>query len=134
MENNNFDLKFLDLPNSSILQITTKWKDGFNKLFESEPKLVVWTDTSIAYPISIHGRKYGIILNAKLETKSDYINEYSAWLFGNFGYSIKRAAIRGANAVYFAAVQGLVDTTISSFAVDKNGNGFYFVGEEKKDP
>jgi hypothetical protein len=131
MEDNNFDLKFLDLPNSSILQVTTKWKDGFNKLFESNPKLVVWTDTSITYPISIHGEKYGNILGAKLDTKFDYINSYSAWLFRNFGYTIKRAAIRGTNALYFAAVPGLVSTTISSFPIAENEGGFYFIGEEK---
>ena len=131
IEDHNFDLKFLDLPNSSILQVTTKWKNGFNKLFESNPKLVVWTDTSITYPISIHGEKYGNILNTKLETKFDYINAYSAWLFRNFGYTIKRAAIRGTNAVYFAAVPGLVSTTISSFPIATNADGFYFIGEEK---
>ena len=52
---NDCDLKFLDLPSSSILKITREWKDCFLPLFENDPKLVVWTDTSITYHISIHG-------------------------------------------------------------------------------
>ena len=130
-EFDNSDLKFLDLPNSSILQITTKWKDVFNKLYESRPKLVVWTDTSVTYPMSIHGEKYGKILSAEIRDKYDYVNAYSAWLFRNFGYNIKRAAFRGKNAVYFAAVEGLHKPEMKEFPLAENANGFYFIGEEK---
>lgn len=129
-ENDNSDLKFLDVPNSSILQMTTKWKDIFFKLFETNPTLVVWTDTSVTYPMSIHGEKYGNILSAKINDKYDYVNAYSAWLFRNFGYSIKRAAFRGTNAVYFAAVKGMHETEIKSFPLAEYSDGFYFIGEE----
>ena len=130
-ENDNSDLKFLDLPNSSILKITTQWKDIFYKLFESKPKLIVWTDTSVTYPMSIHGEKYGKILSAEIRDKYDYVNAYSAWLFRNFGYSIKRAAFRGNNAVYFAAVPGMHETEMKSFPLAETSDGFYFIGEEK---
>jgi len=129
-EYNDSDLKFLDLPNSSILQITTKWKDGFNKVFESKPKLVVWTDTSVTYPMSIHGQKYGEILSAKIGDKYDYVNAYSNWLYNKFGYSIIRAAFRAKNAVYFAAVEGNQTTNMKEFPLADNLDGFYFMGQE----
>ena len=129
---NDCDLKFLDLPSSSILKITREWKDCFLPLFENDPKLVVWTDTSITYHISIHGEKYRKILESdKLLTKEDYIRAYSEWLYKKFGYSIKRAAIRGRNAVYFAAVKGKEETIIKEFPLNENLNGFYFLGEER---
>lgn len=128
-DNEHYDLKFLDLPNSSILQTTTKWKDIFFKLFESKPDLIVWTDTSVTYPMSIHGEKYGKILSSKITNKYEYVNAYSAWLYFNFGYTIKRAAFRGKNAVYFAAVQGQEKTEMKEFPIDDNLNGFYFIGE-----
>ena len=130
-EEDNSDLKFLDLPNSSILQTTTKWKDIFYKLFDSKPKLVVWTDTSVTYPMSIHGEKYGKIFGAKVENKNDYVNAYSAWLFTTFGYNIKRAAFRGNNAVYFAAVPYEQQTEIKYFPLADYSDGFYFIGNEK---
>lgn len=130
-ENDHSDLKFLDVPSSSILQMTTKWKDIFFKLFESSPTLVVWTDTSVTYPMTIHGEKYGKILSAEIRDKYEYVNAYSAWLFRNFGYSIKRAAFRGTNAVYFAAVKGMLEPEMKSFPLAENTDGFYFIGEEK---
>ena len=48
-----------------------------------------------------------------------------------YGYSIKRAAIRGRNAVYFAAVKGKEETIIKEFPLNENLNGFYFLGEER---
>lgn len=130
LENDNSDLKFLDVPNSSILQMNTKWKDIFYKLFESKPSLIVWTDTSVTYPMSIHGKKYGEILSAEINDKYDYVKAYSNWLYKNFGYSIKRAAFRGNNAVYFAAVQGVYETEMKSFPLVEYKDGFYFEGEE----
>jgi hypothetical protein len=130
-KNDESDLKFLDLPNSSILQITTKWKNGFDKMFESNPKLVVWTDTSVTYPMTIHGKKYGEILSAQVNDKYDYVNAYSNWLYNRFGYSIIRAAFRARNAVYFAAIPGKHETETKEFPVADNLDGFYFMGEEK---
>ena len=117
MEDDDSQLKFLDLPNSSILQIEKKWKDGFYKLFDSKPKLVVWTDTSVTYPMSLHGEKY--------------VDSYSKWLYNKFGYSIKRAAFRARNAVYFAAISGDHKTESKSFPVKETEDGFYFLGEER---
>jgi hypothetical protein len=129
-ENDNSDLKFLDLPNSSILQIETKWKNGFYSLFNNKPKLVVWTDTSVTYPMKIHGEKYSKLLNAEINDKYDYVKAYSNWLYERFNYSIKRAAFRGSNAVYFAAVEGEHKTEIKEFPIKEYVNGFYFVGEK----
>jgi hypothetical protein len=131
-EVNDADIKLMDLPSSSILKVNKDWKDCFFPLFENEPKLVVWTDTSITYPISIHGEKYRKIFESEeLTSKEDYIHAYSVWLYKNFGYSIKRAAIRGRNAVYFAALPGLHKTTIKEFPLKENLDGFYFLGEER---
>lgn len=131
-EDDDSDLKFLDMPNSSILQVTTKWKNIFFKMFESKPKLFVWTDTSVTYPMSIHGDKYGKILSAKINDKYDYVNSYSNWLYHEFGYSIIKAAFRGKNAVYFAAIPGKYITEMKEFKIEQNLNGFYFIGEEKQ--
>ena len=130
-EKDDSDLKFLDLPNSSILQVTTKWKDIFYNLFESKPKLVVWTDTSVTYPMSIHGKKYGEILSAEINDKYDYVNAYSAWLFRELGYNIIRAAFRGKNAVYFAAVPYQINTEMKEFPLNDYSDGFYFLNEKK---
>lgn len=123
------DIKLLDLPNSSILQITTKWKDIFYKLFESNPKLIVWTDTSVTYPMSLHGEKYSKIFSENVTDKYEYVNAYSRWLYKNFGYSIKRAAFRGTNAVYFAALPRVHETETKSFPLKEYSNGFYFENE-----
>lgn len=130
LEEDKSDLKFLDLPNSSVLQITKKWKDIFYPVFESKPKLVVWTDTSVTYPMSIHGEKYGKILSAEISDKYDYVKAYSVWLFDNFQYTIKRAAFRGKNAVYFAALRGLHKTEMKEFPLNETSDGFYFIGEK----
>ena len=124
----NSDLKFLDFPSSSIVQIMNNWKDGFYNLFTSKPDLVVWTDTSVTYPISLHREKYSQILGGPpMLTKDDYVDCYSNWLFRNFGYSIIKAAYRGRNAVYFAAVKGMHKTEFKHFSIDENKNGFYFL-------
>lgn len=125
LEEDNSDLKFIDFPNSSIVQIKNKWEKEFSKLFESQPTLVVWTDTSVTYPISLHGKKYGDILGYELNDKYDYVKSYSKWLNKNYGYSIIKAAFRARNAVYFAAVKGKVDTEIKHF--DLSEDGFYFI-------
>ena len=119
-----FDLKFADFPSSSVLSVQKKWK-GFRKLFENKPKLVVWTDTSISYPIKIHGARYSKIFNSgELVTREDYVEQYALWLQREFDYSIAKAAFRGKNAVYFAAVPGTRDTETKAFPLDKYSDGF----------
>lgn len=131
LENDSSDLKFLDFPSSSILHLKRKWKDGFNKAFESKPKLVMWTDTSVTYPISIHGPKYSKELDYPIETKQDYIKGISAWLYSTFGYSIKRAAFRANNAVYLAAIPGQWIVEFKHFPKEENETGFVIKGREK---
>lgn len=124
------DLKFADFPNSSILRITKDWKDGFPKLFENDPELVVWTDTSVTYPMSLHGEKYGKILDAEIKTTDDYVNAYSKWLYKNYGYSIRKAAFRHRNAVYFAAIKGEHETEMKHFKLKETLDGFYFLDDK----
>lgn len=123
------DLKFLDLPNSSIIQIQKKWLKGFSAAFKSEPKLVMWTDTSVSYSIKIHGKKYEAAfgIDYPLNTKEEYVEAYSKWLYSNYGYSIIAAAFRGKNAVYFSAVPGEHETKMEYFPIEGNEDGFYFV-------
>lgn len=132
-ENDTSDLKFLDVPNSSILQMNTKWKDIFFRLFESKPELVVWTDTSVTYPMSIHGERYSNIFSEPVSDKYSYAEAYSRWLDRTFGYKIKRAAFRGKNAVYFAAVPSYNTTKLdmNAFPLADTSDGFYFIGEER---
>ena len=124
------DMKFLDLPNSSVLQITTKWNDCFNKAFESSPKLVAWTDTSVTYPIAVHGEKYSKILGERLTDKYDYVKAYSKWLYSNHRYSIIKAAFRARNAVYLVALPGLHETEFKHFDLATTADGFYFLEKD----
>ena len=104
-----YDLKFLDFPSSSIAQLHTKWKiENFLKQFESGPQLVVWTDTSICYPMTLHGKSYQKYFETtnQISSIADYLTEYSAWLFAKTGYSITTVAQRANNALYIAAVPG----------------------------
>lgn len=104
-----YDLKFLDFPSSSIAQMHTKWKiENFLKQFESEPQLVVWTDTSICYPMTLHGKSYQKYFETtnQISSVQDYLTEYSAWLFSKTGYSITTVAQRANNALYIAAEFG----------------------------
>lgn len=128
-ECNDYDLKFLDFPNSSIIHIQTTWSKGFEAAFSSKPELVMWTDTSVTYPISIHGQKYAKRLGVEsLGSKDEYIKAYSKWLYNNYGYSIRKAAYRAKNAVYFFAIKGEHETIMKHFEPDHNG--FYFIGEK----
>jgi hypothetical protein len=105
LEPDDSDLKFIDYPSSSILTLHKKWA-GFEKVFESSPKLVVWTDTAVTYPMSLHGERYATILGRKPENREDYVQAISQWLSNHYGYSLIRAAFRGRNAVYLSAAQG----------------------------
>ena len=101
------DLVFLDFPSSSVLTLKRKWR-GFESVFSSNPKLVIWTDTSVTYPMSLHGARYAEIMghNEPIKTESDYLKAVSSWLNRENGYSITAAAFRARNAVYLAARPG----------------------------
>ena len=105
LEEDDSDLKFLDFPSSSILTLQTKWA-GFERVFDSKPSLVVWTDTAVTYPLSLHGAKYASILGKRPENREEYVQAISEWLSSRFGYSLVRAAFRGRNAVYLSATPG----------------------------
>jgi len=127
---NTSDMKFLDFPNSSILTVTKKWKTGFDGLFNTFPRLVVWTDTSISYPITIHGEKYSDIFGKKLSSQEDYMRAYKEWIYSEYGYHICAAAVRGKNAVYFCAIPFISDMEIKRFPLETSSEGFYFIGED----
>lgn len=129
----NYDLKFLDFPSSSIAQLHTKWKiENFLKQFESNPKLIVWTDTSICYPMSMHGKsykKYFDTLN-QIFSISDYLTEFSAWLFTKTGYSITTVAQRANNALYIAAVPGKLPlSNFKKFDLATYGKGGFIIND-----
>lgn len=123
-EYDNFDVKFADFPSSSVISVQKKWK-GFFHMFESKPKLVVWTDTACSYSLAIHGAKYAKEFEVdSLESWDDYIAKYSDFLYERVGYSIKRAAVRGKNAIYFAAVPGECEVEIKKFPLNECAEGF----------
>jgi hypothetical protein len=113
-EEDNSDLKFLDFPNSSILQLNKQWK-GFEKAFDSKPKFLMWTDTSVTYPTSLHGEKYSELLGETVTNKEEYVRGISNWLYKNFGYSLIRAAFRDRNAVYFSCAPGKREVEMAHF-------------------
>jgi hypothetical protein len=119
-----YNVKFADFPTSSVVSVQNKWK-GFWNLFKSNPQLVVWTDTACSYPITIHGGRYAKEFGLdSLESWEDYVVNYSALLLKRVGYSVKKAAFRGKNAVYFAAVPEKCEVEIKRFALGDCGNGF----------
>ena len=130
-EKDESDLKFLDFPNSSILQLQKQWK-GFEKAFESNPKFVMWTDTSVTYPTSIHGEKYSKIFGIKVTTKEEYIEAMSEWLYKNYGYSLVRAAFRDRNAVYLTSAPGKYKVEMKHFPAKGNESNFIINDDTKK--
>jgi hypothetical protein len=112
-----FDIKLADFPSSSIVSVDTKWR-GFKDLFTDNTKLIVWTDTAISYPLGVHGKRYGAKFGIdQVRTKEEYIELYSKWISKEFGFAIKKAAIRGKNAIYFAAVPHSSSLTVKEFPV-----------------
>ena len=129
---NTADLKFLDFPSSSIIRTTREWKEGFAKMFESEPKLIVWTDTSVTYPMKLHGNRYAKIMGVEsINSKEEYVQSYSDWLYRTHRYSIVKAAFRHKNAVYFAAIKGKHETQMKEFKLGDTLDGFYFLDEKR---
>lgn len=129
-EKDESDLKFLDFPNSSILQLKKQWK-GFEKAFESSPKFVMWTDTSVTYPMSIHGKKYSDLLGQVVTTKEEYVEGMSEWLYRNYGYSLVRAAFRDRNAVYLTSAPGKYKLEMKHFPA-KGNEGSFILSNNKK--
>lgn len=127
-----YDLKFLDFPSSSIAQMHSKWKiDNFLFAFESQPEMVVWTDTSICYPMTLHGKSYKKYFGCdnEIKTLQDYIWEYSFWLFRKTGYSITRVAQRANNALYIMAQQTRIsEYDFKSFPLKTSTGGFVING------
>jgi hypothetical protein len=125
------DIKFLDFPNSSILQLQKQWK-GFENAFTSRPKFLMWTDTSVTYPTSLHGEKYSEILGVKVTTKEEYVKGISTWLYKNFGYSLIRAAFRDRNAVYLTCAPGQYEVEMKHFPAKGNESNFIIKNDETR--
>jgi hypothetical protein len=93
--------------------------------------MVVWTDTSICYPMTLHGKSYKKYFDCENEIKTlqDYIREYSAWLFKKTGYNITRVAQRANNALYITAQRTKVpDIDFKSFPLKTSTGGFVING------
>ena len=120
----NYDVKFADFPSSSVISVQSRW-GGFFNLFESKPKLIVWTDTACAYPIAVHGSKYAKKFESgPLVSFEEYVKAYSGWLREKVGYSIRKVAVRGRNAAYFAAMPEDREVEMKRFALKDCGKGF----------
>lgn len=118
-----YEVKLVDFPASSVLNMPQKWPK-FYSLFSSSPELVVWTDTSVARPIQLHGKRYSKVMNCgPLNSHEDYVRNYSRYLYERFGYSIARAAFRARNAVYLAAKPGKHETEFNRFPVKECESG-----------
>ena len=119
-----YDVKFADFPTSTVISVQNRW-EGFFNMFESNPKLVVWTDTACAYPMALHGSKYAKKFESgPIVSFEDYITTYSGWLRKKAGYSIMKVAFRGRNAAYFAAMPEEREVEIKRFALRDCKNGF----------
>ncbi len=121
------DIEILDFPSSSIIHTKRsgeKWTLGFTQTFSQKPNAVIWTDTSVTYPIAIHAKKYEKELGGPITSHSEYIIKYSEWLYSTYGYSICRAAYRARNAVYFLAQAGKNILEEKHFPIVGNETGF----------
>lgn len=130
-DDSDYSVYFIDFPASSIVQILKVWDTHFTHIFRKNPLAVVWTDTSISYPIKIHGPRYSEIFGVNLQSQHDYIVEYSRWCHKRYGYSILRAAKRGSNALYFLGVrtETPVEPELGTFLLDSGQAGFCFMDE-----
>jgi hypothetical protein len=125
LNNENYSIKMLDFPHSSIIHLKRgKWSN-FLACFLSSPKIVCWTDTSMTYSIKVHGKNYSEELGVNnLNNFTDYFISMSNWLYNNTGYSIVKVAYRGKNAGYVKAIKGKHKLIEKRFEIKENLNGF----------
>jgi hypothetical protein len=125
-----YDVKFADFPSGcSALSIRKNWK-GWWSLFDSKPKLVVWTDTAVAYPATVYGHKYAELFGVpEVRSWEAYISAYSKWLWREKGFCIKKAAFRGRNALYLSAVPYECEPETKKFDLKQCLNGFVLSSE-----
>tara|TARA_R110000744_G_C19218557_1_gene546851 strand:+ start:67 stop:804 length:738 start_codon:yes stop_codon:yes gene_type:complete len=122
----NYDIKVCDWGTGTIVQYTRgKWTN-FLALFINQPKYVIWTDTSVAFPAQHSSFKiYAKELNTEFfSTYKDYYKSMSEWLFFNSGYSISKIAYRGKNACYILAKKGQHEIEEKIFTLKNYDNGF----------
>lgn len=123
------ELAVLDFPRFTITQAQGRWRLPLKAIFDGAPKAVMVTDTSLSY-FPVHRKLYGLKLNAGLTTHWDYCRAYSRWLREEVGYSVKRVAVRGTNAVYMLAVPDVYgDFEIKEFPVRKDCADGFVVSE-----
>jgi len=125
LDNENYNIKMLDFPHSSIIHLKRgKWLN-FLASFISKPEIVCWTDTSMTYSIKVHGSNYSKELNVKeLKNFTEYFQAMSKWLYQNVGYSIQKVAYRGKNAAYIKAIKGEHNLEEKRFEIKDNLDGF----------
>lgn len=100
------DMAVLDFPRFTITAAQGRWRLPLKMVFNAAPKAVLLTDTSLSY-FTVHRKLYGEKFGGgELFTHLDYCREYSRWLFEEAGYSVKRVAVRGNNAVYMLILPG----------------------------
>lgn len=121
-----YDIKVCDWGTGTIVQYNRgKWTN-FLAMFINEPKYVIWTDTSVAFPVQhssfkIFANELGV---KNFESYSNYYNAMSEWLFYNVGYSICKIAYRGKNACYILAEAGKHTIKEKKFTLDNYKDGF----------
>jgi len=125
LQNENFNIKMLDFPHSSIIHLKRgKWSN-FLAVFISNPEIVIWTDTSMTYSIKIHGSNYAKELNTTtLNSYSEYFKAMSKWLYTQVGYSLVKVAYRAKNAAYIKAIKGKHNLIEKSFPINDSNLGF----------
>lgn len=123
-----YDVHALDFPRFTALMLREKkpWEVLFGKLFSQAPKYVLLTDTACSY-LSVHKGKYSAFLKNKIETRHDYTQALSLYLYQRWGYGIHRAAYRARNAAYFLLAAGHRPVLEQDFPTKGNEHGFVWL-------
>lgn len=123
------DVAVLDFPRFTITQAQGRWRTPLKAIFDTVPKAVLITDTSLSY-FSVHRQLYSAKLGMACETHEDYCRAYSRWLYEETGYSVMRVAVRGKNAVYMLTMpQVCSDIERKDFPVRKDCVDGFIVSE-----
>lgn len=95
------DIYVLDHPYHTVRH-HDEWEPMWRRIFDRSPVAVVWPDAACRR-LHLHRHLYADLLKYTNDNRA-YIWSYSRWLYGRYGYSLRRAAWHA--YTYVVAVEG----------------------------
>jgi hypothetical protein len=119
-----FDMHVLDFPKFTALTATQAYSNQLAKIFSTNPRYVVITDTACSY-LGVHKRLYRDVLGSgPIANPREYTLSFSQFLMARYGYSVRKAAYRHGNAAYYLCAQGPSAIEEKRFAIGECDHGF----------